>query len=181
MTFARQSLTLVALAIASSFALGAPPTTTAASVAEEHASHHSAASTSKSSPKPGTADVAVQSQMKTMQAMHEKMMAAKSPEERQALMADHMKAMQDGMAMMKGMGNMGSMGSMGADMPMGGASMPMGGAGMSMTGSGARMGGTRGASKHSLSSIQRMDMMQMMMEMMMDRLPVEPGTPPASK
>jgi hypothetical protein len=35
-----------------------------------------------------------------MQEMHEKMMAARTPAERQALMADHMKAMQDGMAMM---------------------------------------------------------------------------------
>lgn len=42
-------------------------------------------------------------QMKTMRAMHEKMMSAKTPEERRKLMADHMKAMQDGMNMMKGM------------------------------------------------------------------------------
>lgn len=32
--------------------------------------------------------------------MHEKMMAAKTPAERQALMADHMKMMQAGMSMM---------------------------------------------------------------------------------
>ena len=38
--------------------------------------------------------------MKSMREMHDKMMAAKTSEERQALMADHMKAMQDGMAMM---------------------------------------------------------------------------------
>lgn len=38
--------------------------------------------------------------MKSMRAMHEKMMAAKTPDERQALMGEHMKAMQDGMAMM---------------------------------------------------------------------------------
>src|ERR1039458_8143554 len=38
--------------------------------------------------------------MQQMQAMHEKMMAAKTPAERQALMADHMKAMQQGMTMM---------------------------------------------------------------------------------
>ena len=36
-------------------------------------------------------------QMKTMQDMHHKMMAAKPPEDRQALMADHMKAMHGGM------------------------------------------------------------------------------------
>lgn len=39
-------------------------------------------------------------QMKTMQAMHEKMMNAKTPDERSKLMAEHMKTMQDGMAMM---------------------------------------------------------------------------------
>jgi hypothetical protein len=39
--------------------------------------------------------------MEAMQDMHQKMMSASSPAERQALMADHMKAMQDGLAMMK--------------------------------------------------------------------------------
>ena len=51
-------------------------------------------------------------QMKTMRDMHEKMMAAKTPEERNAMMAAHMKSMKDGMAMMKGMSGMsGDMGS----------------------------------------------------------------------
>lgn len=50
-------------------------------------------------------------QMKTMRAMHEKMMSAKSPEERNKLMTEHMKTMQDGMKMMgdmsgAGMGDM---------------------------------------------------------------------------
>ncbi len=35
-----------------------------------------------------------------MREMHEKMMNAKSPNERSNLMAEHMKAMRDGMAMM---------------------------------------------------------------------------------
>ncbi len=43
------------------------------------------------------------SQMKVMQEMHEKMMNAKTPQERKALMAEHMKAMQGGMEMMAGM------------------------------------------------------------------------------
>ncbi|RZI40040.1 hypothetical protein EGT07_25670 [Herbaspirillum sp. HC18] len=42
-------------------------------------------------------------QMKAMQEMHDKMMAAKTPEERNALMADHMKMMQKSMAMMNDM------------------------------------------------------------------------------
>ena len=54
-------------------------------------------------------------QMKTMRNMHEKMMNAKTPEERNKLMAEHMKAMQDGMAMMGGMkGMQGMTGDMGA-------------------------------------------------------------------
>ena len=54
-------------------------------------------------------------QMKTMRNMHEKMMNAKTPEERNKLMAEHMKTMQDGMAMMGGMkGMQGMTGDMGA-------------------------------------------------------------------
>ncbi len=45
-------------------------------------------------------------QMKTMQAMHEKMKNAKTPQERRQLMTDHMKTMQDGMAMMDDMKGM---------------------------------------------------------------------------
>jgi hypothetical protein len=46
---------------------------------------------------------AMDAQMKAMREAHEKMMAAKSPDERNALMAEHMKRMQDGMSMMNGM------------------------------------------------------------------------------
>ncbi|MFM0556880.1 hypothetical protein P0D69_38840 [Paraburkholderia sediminicola] len=38
--------------------------------------------------------------MRNMQAIHEKMMAAKTPQEHAALMGEQMKAVQDGMAMM---------------------------------------------------------------------------------
>lgn len=44
--------------------------------------------------------------MKSMRGMHEKMMRAKTPEERRALMQEHMKTMREGMAMMDGMGAM---------------------------------------------------------------------------
>jgi hypothetical protein len=47
--------------------------------------------------------VAMDSRMNAMQEMHQKMVNAGTPAERQALMADHMKAMQGGMAMMKEM------------------------------------------------------------------------------
>ena len=61
-----------------------------------HAAHHPPAA---ASPAEG-----VDKQMKMMQEMHQKMAAAKTPEERQALMAEHMKAMQGGMSMMCEMG-----------------------------------------------------------------------------
>ncbi len=83
-------------------------------------------------------------QMKTMQAMHEKMMNAKSPEERSKLMAEHMNAMQGGMAMMGEMGGAGM-----CDMP--------------------AMAGDMDA--HHKMMAMRMKMMQSMMAMMMDRMP----------
>lgn len=85
---------------------------------------------------------AMDGQMKTMRDMHTKMMNAKTPEERQALMGEHMKAMQGGMGMMKGMSSMSGMGDskgMPADMA------------------------------------QRMAMMQMMMDMMSQRMPPASG------
>ena len=39
-------------------------------------------------------------QMSKMQTIHDKMMAAKTPQERQKLMTEQMQAMQEGMAMM---------------------------------------------------------------------------------
>ena len=88
--------------------------------------------------------------MKDMQAMRDRMMNARTPAERQALMAEHMKAMHDGMDMMKGMGGMGGMPGM--------KHMPP------------------GTGKPQQMLEMRMDMMQTMMEMMMQRMPG--GTPP---
>jgi len=90
-------------------------------------------------------------QMKTMQGMHEKMMSAKTPEERSKLMAEHMKTMQDGMAMMGGMSGTG-MGDM--------KSMP-------------GMAGDMGTRQQMME--KRMEMMQTMMKMMLDRLPATPA------
>ena len=93
-------------------------------------------------------------QMKTMQGMHEKMMNAKTPEERSKLMAEHMKAMQEGMAMMGGMSGAG-MGDM-----KGMQEMP-------------NMSGDIGARQQMME--KRMEMMQSMMKMMMDRMPPQEG------
>lgn len=105
---------------------------------DRHAAHHppgAATGPASSAPAPGQMDA----MMKSMQEMHDKLRAAKTPEERAALMNEHMKLMHDGMAMMGRMrGGKGGMG-------MGG--MPM---------SPEAMG-------------RRMDMMEMMMQMMVDR------------
>ena len=119
-----------------------------------HKGHHPAASvpaaTAKSMPDKTTPEMAqMANQMKAMQEMHNKMMTAKTPEERNALMADHMKSMQDGMGMMKGMGGMGAM-------------------------SGPKASPADMAQRQAQME-QRMDMMQTMMEMMADRLPQSPA------
>ncbi|QCB46176.1 hypothetical protein [Hydrogenophaga sp. PAMC20947] len=84
-------------------------------------------------------------QMGSMQTMHDKMMAAKTPEERNALMTEQMKLMQAGMGLMGRMGP-GAMAGKPGDMA-------------------ARQGMME----------QRMDMMQSMMQMMMDRMPPAPA------
>jgi hypothetical protein len=92
---------------------------------------------------------AMDAQMKTMREMHTKMMNAKTPDERQALMSEHMKAMQGGMGMMKGMSGMAAM-----DDPKGMAP---------------------DMAQHHKMMAQHMEMMQTMMDMMMQRMPPTPG------
>jgi hypothetical protein len=109
---------------------------------EGHAAHHPpSATTTAPAPSHGQMD----SMMKSMQEMHDKVMAAKTPDELAALMKEHMKLMHEGIAMMGHMG--GGRGGMGI------------GGGMSM--SPEMMG-------------KRMDMMEMMMQMMMDREAMRP-------
>jgi hypothetical protein len=164
MTNLRQTILFIAIAATSLGILAQTDT--------ERSQHHPA-----QPPKKATREATAKSQimakesmatmdikMKAMREMHEKMMAAKTPEDRKALMADHMKAMQDGMAMMgqmdsmggmAGMGDMKGMSGMGADNKMGG--MPMDMMGM-----------------HNMMQ-KRMEMMTSMMQMMMDRLPASPA------
>lgn len=128
----------------------------ASAVDEHHPADTKPAVTSTSQPNPPPAKPAAEQSaqagmptqqmdqmMLRMQEMHDKMMAAKTPEERQKLMGEHRTIMQDGMAMMKSMG----------------------GKGCSMM-KGAGAGGMTMAPD---AMEKRMDMMQMMMEMMMDR------------
>lgn len=100
----------------------------------------------------GTPAPAHAEQMKAMQEMHEKMLAAKTPEERSALMAAQMTLMQKGMNMMGGPGGMGHMG------------------GDAMMGQPGDIAARQGMME------QRMDMMQAMMQMMTDRMQSVPAT-----
>jgi hypothetical protein len=142
---------------------------------EDHAAHHpdgasapaaaapaprtpapaAAASTSPAGPMGVTGQPAgMEKHMKAMREMHEKMAKARTPKEREALMAEHMKLMQEGMAMMDGMKGMGGMAPQGAVAP---------------------ASATPAARMQALE--QRMDMMQSMMQMMMDRMPAPAAKP----
>ena len=135
-----------------------------AQTADEHKAHHPAGSTSpasanmKAAAKPtGAGPMAAMAKMdehmKAMQAMHEKMLAAKSTAERQALVDEHMKLMQDGMGMMQQMGaGMQGMGGMQA-----GKSMPV------------------NMAERQQMMEKRMQMMESTMQMMLDRLPATPA------
>jgi len=131
---------LVTTFAAAATACAGPGAITVPTPAPEAAAHQ--AEPAASAPIP-----AIDPRMKAMQAMHEKMMNAKTPAERQALMAGHMKAMQDGMAMMQEMGGMPGRGA--KDMQ-------------------------AGMADHHQAMERRMAMMQMMMTMMMDRQPAPP-------
>ncbi len=97
---------------------------------DEHKAHHpEVAAASSQTPAGSAGDAAAKPPMANMMAMpemHDKMMNAKTPEERHALMAEHMKGMpmKDGTPMMggsnDGKNHMGGMGGMGQG-PMKGA------------------------------------------------------------
>jgi hypothetical protein len=90
--------------------------------------------------------------MKRMQALHEQMASALTPADRQRLMDEQRREMQQGMAMMQAMPHGGSM---------------MGGGGMGAM-------GQKGKSADQKTQMQmmekRMDVMQTMMQVMMDQL-----------
>ena len=124
---------------------------------DDHKIHHpEAAGFSSNAPKTTAGNAVAKesmnrmdTQMKTMREIHEKMMNAKTPEERNVVMAEHMKAMQDSMSMMGGMGG-DAIGQMKGGMP---ADM---------------------ATRQQMME-KRMEMMESMMQMMMDRMPASPA------
>ena len=120
----------------------------------DHCAHQAAAAAS--APAGGAAPARMDEHMKRMHEMHEKMMQAKTPEERSALMSEHMTLMQDGMAMMGCPGSGGMKGHGGKH------------------GKGPRAGDM--AAHHDMME-KRMDMMQSMMQMMLDRMSTAPAGP----
>ena len=102
------------------------------------------AATTQSTPVTGQMD----EHMKKMQVLHDRLMSAANPEERQKAMEEARKEMQDGMTMMK-------------PMMQGGAMM---GSGMM-----AQKGKSADTNAQMKMMGKRMDMMQMMMQMMLDQ------------
>lgn len=80
---------------------------------EDHSAHHPAGEAAASAPATTAVQPDMASHMKAMQALRERMVQARTPEERRALMDEHMKLMHEGMAMMGGgMARQGGMGGM---------------------------------------------------------------------
>lgn len=108
----------------------------------------------------------MQEHMKRMQDIMAKLQKTTDPAERQKLMAEHTKEMQEGMQLMRSMGGGMMQGMMGggmmSDAPKGGAGKP-------------GMGGGAPISPEMME--RRMDMMQMMMEQMMQHQRALEGAP----
>jgi hypothetical protein len=124
----------------------------------EHAQHHpntpmeGQSSSKKANSMTNSAEAEKMTGMQSkMKEMHEKMMNAKSPDERKALMAEHMKTMKDGMAMMSMMGGSGM------------AGMP------------DKKPHTGTMTQRQQMMEMRMGMMESMMQMMMDEMPKPDG------
>ncbi len=135
--------------ISLALAIGVAVSSAGAAQPDQHKAHHPAGAASSPAPKAmsgkaGPDMAGMNTQMKVMGDMHDKMMAAKTSEERNAVMAGHMQTMQEGMAMMNG---------------------------MSSGGAGAMKGDL---ATRQMMMERRMEMMQSMMQMMMDRLPAVP-------
>lgn len=134
--------------------------------AEVHAEHHPAATAEQAATQPAAEQKTdssammanLQENMKKMQETMQKIHAAKTTEERNALMKEHMTQMQDHMKMMQGMGTGSGMGNMAGMHGNAKGGMGMMGEGM-QCGAGDMMG--------------RMGMMQQMMEQMMDHMELQ--------
>ncbi|KAF7962995.1 hypothetical protein AWV80_15045 [Cupriavidus sp. UYMU48A] len=104
------------------------------------------------SPQKEDRNAAVDAQIAHLRALHERLSRAKTPDERQALMAEQVKVMQESMAMMRSMHAGQDQGDMGSGMGMGQRGMP------EHIGMGHDM------------MVQHMELMQEMMQTMVDRM-----------
>lgn len=156
-----------------------------AQTAAEHTQHHpdgAAPTPAQTAPlTPEQQMSAMDRQLQLMRDMSRKLADAQTPQERQALMAEHHKTLEDGMQMMERMQGM-SMAGMdmtGRAMVMGDAQMPGGtatppsartsGAAAPASGMGPQMMGHM-MQRHAMME-KRMEMMHAMLQMMMDRMP----------
>ena len=111
----------------------------------QHTQHHASAAALKADNAEKMA--AMDSKMKAMHQVHKEMVSAKTPEEKSALMAKHMQAMQEGMQALDMMGADG-MGPMKGEKHF-----------------------PRNSKEREQMMQKRMEMMESMMQMMMDRMP----------
>lgn len=152
--------------VVSSIILSSASVLAVAQTADEHNAHHPELSatgetfaSAQTPADPALLEKKMDAHMQTMHAFHEKLQKA-SPEERQALMSEHHELMQEGMKMMgmasAGMQGMEMMGSMHSQTTKDQSDAP--------------------SAAHHTMMLKRMDMMQSMMQMMMDRMPA-PNSP----
>ena len=140
---------LITALLVSGCAVTQPPKADEASALEPEDNPPTAAAI-QAAPMPSPATEAFNRQLQAMDAMHQKMQAAKTPARRAALLDEHMKLMQSGMAMMAQMRNAA---------PAGAEGIPA-------------MGDMMG---RYMQLEQRMAMSEQMLQMMMDRLSVPAG------
>ena len=164
-------------------AIGLSTVAASAQTAAEHAQHHPDGAVAGSVQTPAVTPEqqlsTMDKQLQRMREMSHKMADAKTPRERQALMAEHHKTMQDSMKMMGQMQGMqpAGMGMMG--MMVNGAGTP----GKTATSPSPAMGPQMmsGMMQRHAMMEKRMEMMESMMQMMMDRLPADAAAPGVPK
>jgi len=152
--------------VVSSIILSSASVLAVAQTADEHNAHHPELSatgetfaSAQTPVDPALLAKQMDAHMQTMHAFHEKLQKV-SPDERQALMSDHHELMQESMKMMRmASERMQGMGMMGG-----------------MHGQAAKNHSTESSAAHHTMMLKRMDMMQSMMQMMMDRMPA-PNSP----
>ncbi len=149
----------------------------------DHTQHHPAGASSTTTSQtstpttaPAASDrmAAMEKQLQAMKAMREKLAAAKTPEERRAVMAEHMKTMHDSMTvvdMVRPATGSGGMGMMSAASASAGASAPPHAMSPGMhAGQGGTMPMMEAMHHRHQMMEKRMEMMESMMRMMMDRM-----------